>query len=219
MLPTQAEVLATLAHEFRTPLAVSQGYLGLLRSDQLTDENDRRRALQLTRDAMSQLSTLCEDMSRVSALAAEPAPPFSKSIRVADFVTRLQSEAGLARATWTTPDARQLAEHLLTYDVDDLVTASGALLKAAVFDAREGVHAWCDVGAHTVTILAGAQTLIERLRTGPGAPQVRAMDFARGGHGLRLIWAGYVLQRHDAVAWSLVNNPAAIGLRLATAAV
>ena len=64
-----AQVLNTLAHEIRTPLAVSQGYLKLYLDGRLTNADDTRKAFEQTRQALGTLATLCVDMGKVSALA------------------------------------------------------------------------------------------------------------------------------------------------------
>src|SRR6188508_3363326 len=69
MQPNLAQVLNTLAHEIRTPLAVSQGYLKLLIDGRLTNADDSRRAMEQTRQALGALATLCVDMGKVSSLA------------------------------------------------------------------------------------------------------------------------------------------------------
>src|SRR5215213_7827643 len=75
MQPNLAQVLNTLAHEIRTPLAVSQGYLKLYLDGRLTNADDTRRAFEQTRQALGTLATLCVDMGKVSALAERDAPP------------------------------------------------------------------------------------------------------------------------------------------------
>ncbi len=69
MPPNLAQVLNTLAHEIRTPLAVSQGYLKLYLDGRLTNVDDTRRAFEQTRQALGTLATLCVDMGKVSALS------------------------------------------------------------------------------------------------------------------------------------------------------
>src|ERR1044072_4474000 len=69
MRPNLAQVLNTLAHEIRTPLAVSQGYLKLLIDGRITNADDARKAMEQTRQALGALATLCVDMGKVSALS------------------------------------------------------------------------------------------------------------------------------------------------------
>src|SRR5215212_10703792 len=69
MQPNLAQVLNTLAHEIRTPLAVSQGYLKLYLDGRLTNGDDTRRAFEQTRQALGALATLCVDMGKVSTLS------------------------------------------------------------------------------------------------------------------------------------------------------
>ena len=61
-----AQVLNTLAHEIRTPLAVSQGYLKLYVDGRLATPDDQRRALQQTRR-----SKLTKNNSTVKKMACE----------------------------------------------------------------------------------------------------------------------------------------------------
>src|SRR5687767_542979 len=82
-----AQVLNTIAHEIRTPLAVSQGYLKLYLDGRLTDADDQRRAFQQTRDALGTLATLCNDMTKVGAL--------SEASRSEEHTSELQSLAYL----------------------------------------------------------------------------------------------------------------------------
>ncbi len=74
MQPNLAQVLNTLAHEIRTPLAVSQGYLKLYLDGRFTNAEDTRKAFEQTRQALGTLATLCVDMGKVSALSESGAP-------------------------------------------------------------------------------------------------------------------------------------------------
>ena len=91
MAPNLAQVLNTLAHEIRTPLAVSQGYLKLYLDGRLTDVDDTRKAFEQTRQALGMLSSLCTDMGKVSSVSESSSLGLPERISAADF-TR-----------WTTP--------------------------------------------------------------------------------------------------------------------
>src|SRR6187399_818466 len=96
-----AQVLNTLAHEIRTPLAVSQGYLKLYLDGRLTNVDDTRKAFEQTRQALGTLATLCVDMGKVSALAESGSQSgVPARISAADFVTNLRAAAEIAGASW-----------------------------------------------------------------------------------------------------------------------
>ena len=96
-----AQVLNTLAHEIRTPLAVSQGYLKLYLDGRLTDVDDTRRAFEQTRQALGTLATLCVDMGKVSALSESASRGIPERVSAADFVKSVQAQSEIAGAAWT----------------------------------------------------------------------------------------------------------------------
>jgi signal transduction histidine kinase len=100
MAPNLAQVLNTLAHEIRTPLAVSQGYLKLYLDGRLTNVDDTRKAFEQTRQALGVLSALCTDMGKVSSVSESSALGVPERISAADFVRSLQSQAEVEGASW-----------------------------------------------------------------------------------------------------------------------
>src|SRR5687767_4090292 len=100
MQPNLAQVLNTLAHEIRTPLAVSQGYLKLYLDGRLTNVDDTRRAFEQTRQALGALATLCVDMGKVSALSESAAQGIPERIAASDFVTSVRSHSEVEGACW-----------------------------------------------------------------------------------------------------------------------
>src|SRR6187200_3206766 len=99
MPPNLAQVLNTLAHEIRTPLAVSQGYLKLYLDGRLTNVDDTRRAFEQTRQALGTLATLCVDMGKVSTLAESGTHGIPGRVSEQDFVTSLRAEHEIEAAT------------------------------------------------------------------------------------------------------------------------
>src|SRR5215213_1802689 len=92
MQPNLAQVLNTLAHEIRTPLAVSQGYLKLYLDGRFTNAEDTRKAFEQTRQALGTLATLCVDMGQVSALSERESPSgVPEHLSVADFIKSLRA--------------------------------------------------------------------------------------------------------------------------------
>ena len=107
MQPNLAQVLNTLAHEIRTPLAVSQGYLKLYLDGRLTNVDDTRRAFEQTRQALGTLATLCVDMGKVSTLSESAALGIPERVSAADFVTSVRALSELEGVTWSgDPGAR-----------------------------------------------------------------------------------------------------------------
>ena len=99
MPPNLAQVLNTVAHEIRTPLAVSQGYLKLYLDGRLTNADDQRRAFQQTRQALGTLATLCNDMGKVSALAEAASPAFTERVSArASSSTHVQKAQAKSKA-------------------------------------------------------------------------------------------------------------------------
>ncbi len=109
MPPNLAQVLNTVAHEIRTPLAVSQGYLKLYLDGRLTNADDQRRAFQQTREALGTLATLCNDMSKVSALAETAAPALTARVSAREFVAHVQKAQEVEGTEWSR--RRRRGEH------------------------------------------------------------------------------------------------------------
>src|SRR5215210_6914571 len=99
-LLTLAQVLNTVAHEIRTPLAVSQGYLKLYIDGRLTTPDDQQSALKKTRDALGVLATLCADMNRVSTLSETPEPPLLEPVAAARLIGSLKEAREVEGAAW-----------------------------------------------------------------------------------------------------------------------
>jgi hypothetical protein len=63
-------------------------------------------------------------------------------------------------------------------------------------------------------VLAGTAAALPALQAGPGAPGARAVDYVKGGKGLKLIWAAFVLDRHGVETWTDQQHRAAVGFRI-----
>jgi hypothetical protein len=63
-------------------------------------------------------------------------------------------------------------------------------------------------------VLAGANDSLAALRSGPGAPNARPVDFVKGGKGLKLIWAAFVLDKHRVQTWTDANHRASVGFSI-----
>ena len=215
MPPNLAQVLNTLAHEIRTPLAVSQGYLKLYLDGRLTNTDDVQRAFQQTRTALGTLATLCNEMSKVSAVSEVSSPALTERVTARDFIARLQNAPEVEGTEWSGDSG---AASIAAQSSVDLAHAVATVAKAAFDEAREQPHAMRvngglnDAGSELV-LLAGTADAIPALGAGPEAPDARQVDFTRGGKGLRLIWAAFVLQRHHVETWTHQGHRAAVGFR------
>ena len=208
-----AQVLNTVAHEIRTPLAVSQGYLKLYVDGRLTSPDDQQRALEQTRDALGVIATLCADMNKVSNLSEAPEPALLENIAAAQLIDRLKAVKDIEGAAWQGDTAPPAA--VASNGSKDLVRAVAIVARAAFDEARESPRAFRvdAAGGRTLALLAGAEESVTALQSGPGDAKARPVDLTRGGKGLTLIWASFVLQQHRVQTWNHQDHRASVGFR------
>jgi phospho-acceptor domain-containing protein len=207
-----AQVLNTVAHEIRTPLAVSQGYMKLYLDGRLTTADDQQRALEKTRDALGVLATLCADMNRVSSLSESPEPPLLEQVAAAQLIGSLKAAREVEGAAWhgDTPPAA-----VASNGARDLVHAVAIVARAAFDDAREARRVFRvePSDGRSLTLLAGAEASVAALQSGPGDAKAQPVNLTRGGKGLKLIWASFVLQQHRVQMWNHQDHRASVGFR------
>jgi hypothetical protein len=221
MQPNLAQVLNTLAHEIRTPLAVSQGYLKLLIDGRITNADDSRRAMEQTRQALGALATLCMDMGKVSALADDSArslaaapegqtPGVPVTTPAADFIAHLQARDEVKGAAWH----GQAGPRAIASANRDLAEAVAITMQAAFDEDRDAPHTVKIDAGGALTLLAGSDPALSSLQSDPAAPGARGVDFSKGGKGLKLIWAAFVLERHGVETWADAQQRATVGFRI-----
>jgi hypothetical protein len=185
--------------------------LKLYLDGRLTNAEDQRRAFQQTREALGVLATLCTDMSKVSALSEHPSPAPSEKLAAPDFLARLTAAREIEGASWSGDGG---AGAIATHHAADLVQAAAIVARAAFDDARDQPHVIRAIGGDTLTLLAGTAAGVEALAEGPDAAGARGIDFTRGGKGLKLIWAAFVLQQHRVRTWAHQAHRGAAGLQI-----
>ncbi len=208
-----AQILNTLAHEIRTPLAVSQGYLKLYIDGRLTAPADQQRALQQTREALGVIATLCADISRVATLSEVAAPALAERLDVAALVAELKGSGDLAGAAWR--DAGLPTARVATNAPGDVVRAIVVLAKAACDEGRSAPHAIDGTGDHEwLAIRVGTVDGAAALPPGPDGAGAAEFNVVRGGNGLTLIWATFVLRQHRIQTWTHRDHKASVGFRI-----
>jgi len=190
---------------------VSQGYLKLYLDGRLTNVDDTRKAFEQTRQALGTLATLCVDMGKVSALSESAATGVPERVTAGDFVTSLRAQSELDGAAWT-GDAGTGA--IQTPNYRDLAHAVAIVSKAAFDEAREAPRAVRTEAGDALIVLAGANDSLTALQAGPAAPGARPVDFVKGGKGLKLIWAAFVLDKQQVQTWTSADHRAAVGFRI-----
>lgn len=208
-----AQVLNTLAHEIRTPLAVSQGYLKLYVDGRLTTPDAQQRALQQTREALGVIAVLCTDMVRVGALAEAGEPALTERLEATAFAHGLKAKPELAAASWT--EAWPPAARIATNAPVDLVRAIGVVIKAAFDEDTRSPHV-VDIGADgdALVIRAGTPATLSALSHQPDGPGATPVNTVRGGKGLSLIWAAFVIEQHRIQMWNHHAHKASVGVRI-----
>jgi hypothetical protein len=213
--------LNTIAHEIRTPLAVSQGYLKLYLDGRLTNADDQRRAFQQTREALGMLATLATDMGKVGALSGSLSPALLEKLPASQLVALLQGANEVDGAEWIGDTSAPVS--VASNGAADLVRAVAIVAKAAFDEAREQRHVMRVArgldrggqgeGGNELIVLAGTPEAIPALEAGPEAAAAQQVNFTKGGKGLRLIWAAFVLQQHRVHTWTHQDHRASVGFR------
>lgn len=207
-----AQVLNTLAHEIRTPLAVSQGYLKLYVDGRLATPDDQQRALRQAREALGVIAVLCADIGKVSALAEAGSPALPERLDATRLAADLRECIELAEATaGGEPPAGRIATNAPT----DLVKAIAIVIKSAFDEAKQAPHRYeWHADRDALIIRAGTAEGVRALPSTADGDGATAVDVVRGGKGLTLIWAAFVLEQHGIQTWHHQAHKASVGVRI-----
>jgi light-regulated signal transduction histidine kinase (bacteriophytochrome) len=193
-------VCAVLAHELRSPLSVIQGYIRLLQRQRDADHPDTAM-LEAMLQSTARLTAIARQASDLglwlTALETTPLPTVSLGDVVDALTERAQNTASVRIAASDVATAPRLnAESRPLAD---------AVIALAESMARETGEAEIEVSISASTADAATRFVL-RPRTYAGPPvsppsraaAERAVTFDRGGAGLGLVLASYVLDAHGA---------------------
>jgi hypothetical protein len=207
------DILHVLAHELRTPVGIAHGYVRLLLEDRLTQDTDRRRALEQMQKALGRLSDLSHESTALAAWYEQDhsAPQTVDARKLIEYVAAADYDFPVTVDTGDVPDGTALK----TTDEPSLCRALTGIVRAT---ARELRGTTCDVVARVVNgsfeMLTGPEELLDTLRAGPAAPGAGPVALERGGLGLALVHAAIVLDSHGAQRWTMNGSRQTVGLRL-----
>jgi hypothetical protein len=209
--PTLAQVLSTLAHEIRTPLAVSRGYLKLLLEGGLPSATDQRSAMERTREALGVISTLCDEMGTIGSVANTGTPGLAGRVSARALLVTLQQVMAGDAPDWHGSIESDRA--VATNGTEDVVRAVAALARMAFKDAGGAARvARVHTAGESVTLLIGGEPAVDALPRGPDGENAVDVPVVRGGFGLSLLWAAFVLEQHRVRAWHHATGRGAVGL-------
>ena len=208
-----AQVLSTLAHELRTPVAVSQGYVKLFLDGRLKTPADVDRAMKQTHDAIAKLAGLCSETGNLASLAESSGPPVKEPVAIADLVEDLKQQQELQNVTWQGDVGSRHA--IAAAGRHDLARAVALLAKTVVDDSRgEPVAAAvADGNAGDVRMHIGVSSVLSQLSSGPAADGAAPFDVVRGGRGLSVVWAAFILANNHVETWQHASERAGVGFR------
>ncbi len=191
-------LLSVFAHELRGPLSIIQGYLRLMlrQRDASHSETPMIRAML---DATGRLAALGRQASNV-AIWANPTPTATAgSVSIA---TLAEKAAALVPSALTAValDAAAGLETVQTSDADALAGALAALAESTSRDANGPVRlaGRSERGQNAFTFQLRATAAEGAADGAPAPPRATTIAFDRGGFGLSLVLASYVLAAHGA---------------------
>ena len=126
-------------------------------------------------------------------------------------MTSVKAQSEVDGAAWTGETGTRAIQ---AANARDLARAVAIVSKAAFDEALEAPKAVRTEAGDELIVLAGANDSLAALRPGPGAPNAQPVDFARGGKGLKLIWAAFVLEKHHVQTWTTAGHRASVGFRI-----
>ena len=208
------DILHVLAHELRTPVGIAHGYVRLLLEDRISEEPDRRRALEQMQKALGRLGALSHETTALASWYEQEGQPRAGRAgarQVVDHVTAAQYQSPVVI------EVAAIADTWLVRTSDAVILAD-ALADVVRATAREIRGQPCAVSISVrdrrLELLAGPSDRFAELASGPGVPGASSLPLERGGLGLALVHAAVVLDAHGAERWALNGSRQTAGIRL-----
>ena len=207
-----ADVIAMLGHDIRTPIAGVCGYLEMLDGDwESLDETDRRDFVARARAATDRLSAMVDHILALAAVDAGRIEPRPETLGLAETLSSVAQESGLPSVPSVAVDVG--AQSTISFDRVHFEQIIGNLLTNAFRYGADpvGLTAGRHEGAVSIAVTDGGEgvpptqvdTLFDRFaRTGP-------RQTAAGGTGFGLYMASRLAEANGA---SLSYRPPRDGL-------
>ena len=199
----QAVSLAT--HEFRTPLTVVAGYLGMLLKGQggpITDT--QRKMLEEAAGSCAKLSALTDEMSQFAKLQDGRESLARRPVDISELVVEVASGMQEGRDRGVRIEARGCDRPIVvTGDRTRLKQALGALMHAALREQGEAtvLTAECTIDSGSAVITVSEPSLAADLRMGPRLSPPFADEWW-GGTGFSRPLARWIIEAHGGTLWS-----------------
>jgi hypothetical protein len=207
------DVLHVLAHELRTPVGIAHGYVRLLLEDRLPDASERRRALEQLQKALGRLSDLSHESSALANwLDRHDAAPIRVGAgTLIERATAKVAELPLALEIAPFPEGAVV----MSADPEQLERALAVLIRATARELR-GRPCALRVRAHDgmLQLLLGEPAEFDLLEAGPETADASPLEIDRGGLGLALVHASFVLAASSGICWSSRGSRQAAAIRL-----
>jgi len=194
------KLCAVLAHELRSPLSVLQGYIRLLQRQRHVDDPDMAM-LEAMLQATARLTVIAHQASDLAGWItvpdATPLPPVSRAAVVDALTERAQASAAIRVVTPDSTHAPRL-DAKPTALADAIITLAESMARETGADVIEISTADSPAdGSTRFNISPGPSFGAPPAPMGRSAAE-RAVTFDRGGAGLAMILASYVLDAHGA---------------------
>jgi signal transduction histidine kinase len=209
-----SKALNILAHEVRGPLGVIQGYLRLLRQRRVQDEDDTRM-LTAMQDATGRLAALGRQAVDL-AIALERPSLEGDDARIAEMVEAAVQQAALPAPPAVALPAPVGLAHVRFGRSPQVIAAIAALLQAVSKDAAGGPLAIVGTrrGDREIELGLGPRDRLTAAGDAPRSSDPGDLRLDRGGLGLSLVLASYVLDAIDARLSSIGSDGSAIAVTL-----